>query len=132
MSLARTARMLAAPPLPQPSAIATAVEQANLWTVTAAPIVKAIFAIEDARHECLQGLDTRTWEEARPIIGRADRELREMLDGIRENFICDHLPPHPSRDDDDEAWDAHEAFTDELRRDVTTVDALIRKMEREA
>jgi hypothetical protein len=135
MSLARTARLLEATkpvPFDDDGALATAIAQANLWTAAAAPIVKAIFALEDAEYEVRAGCDARTWDEVRPILGKPQRELREMLDGIRDNFLSDQMLPQPSRDASDDAWDARDAFQDELERSVTTVDALIRKMEREA
>lgn len=132
MSLALHARMLAAPPLPQPSPVAAAIEQANLWTVAAAPIVKAIFALEDADDLVLRGCDERTAREARSILAKPQRELREMLAGIRDEFLADQLPPQPGPDASEAEWDARDEFHDEVCRDVTTVEGLIRKMEREA
>lgn len=140
MSIAKDARMLEATkpipfagmvPEPQPD-IATAVEKANLWTVTAAPIVKAIFALEDADSEVLRGCDLRTAREARAILGKPQRELREMLVGIRDEFLADQLPPQPSADAPEAEWDARDEFADAVAVAVISVDALIRKMEREA
>ena len=117
----------------QPLTAEQAVEQANLWTVTARPIVKAIWHIEDAECEVRQGCDDRTWSEVRPILSASRRDLREMLDGLRENAICDVLPRHPDVETGtDEEWEAQEAFDEQVRREVTTVDALIKRMEAEA
>lgn len=110
-----------------------AVEQANLWTVTARPIVKALFLLEDAEYEIRHGCDARTWDEARPILSAPRRELREMLEGLRENAICDVLPRHPDVETGTDAeWDAMEAFDEQVRREVTSVAALIKQMEAEA
>lgn len=117
----------------QPLTPEQAIEQANLWAVTARPIVKAIWHIEDAECEVRHGCDDRTWSEARPILSTPRRELREMLDGLRENAICDVLPRHPcTLTGTDAEWDAQEAFDEQVRREVTTVDALIKRMEAEA
>lgn len=117
----------------QPLNAEQAVEQANLWTVTARPIVKALFLLEDAEAEVRHGCDSRTWDEARPILSAPQRELREMLEGLRENAICDVLPRHPDAETGTDAkWDAMEAFDEQVRREVTSVDALIKRMVAEA
>lgn len=119
-------------PTPEAAALATAVEKANAWSVAARPIVKAIFALEDAEGEVLRGCDLRTYREAKPILCAPQRELRELLVGMREEFIADQMPPQPSSDAPEAEWDARDQFQDELEREVVTVDALVAKMVREA
>jgi hypothetical protein len=70
-------------------------EQASQWAIAARPLIKAMFAIEDITFDVRNACDDRTWDEARSILARPQRELCELLDGMRENFICDALPPHP-------------------------------------
>ena len=106
----------------------TAISAANGWALAGRPLVRALFALEDVQCELSQELDKRTWDEARPIITRPQRELREMLEGLRENFICDCLPPHPSSDTSQAEWDAYDEASDAIRNGVLSVDALIKQM----
>ena len=133
-----------APPVAQ--TLDEAVAAANLWTVTARPIVKAIFAVDDAAypitHERLRdphGYDSytrmspaaRDWQAAQDIITKAKLALEDMLPGIRDNFMCDNYRSTPL-DATDAECDVIGEFNDDLEREVQSVAAFIKQMEREA
>lgn len=104
-----------------------AIASANQWLVTARPVIKAMFAIEDAEWDIRQACDDRTGQEVLPILRKPVRELRELVDGIRDNFLCDVTPSHAGlADDDADGWDARDAFIDEVGRSVLSVDAAIK------
>lgn len=60
---------------------------ANQWVLAARPIIRAMFAIEDIDFNGLEGEQTR--REARGYLSDAYRNLEAMLDGIRDDFLCD-------------------------------------------
>jgi hypothetical protein len=60
---------------------------ANQWVLAARPIIRAMFAIEDIQLNGLEGEQTR--REARGYLSDAYRNLEAMLDGIRDEFLCD-------------------------------------------
>lgn len=123
--------MLAPIAAAEPDALTTAITAANLWTVAARPIVKALFALEDADHEILTGCDMRTAREARAVLSKPQSDLREMLEGMRGEFIAEQVPPQPGADAPEAEWDARDEFSDAVEGAVIGVDALIRQMERE-
>lgn len=60
---------------------------ANQWVDAARPIIRAMFDIEDIALHGLEGEQTR--REARGYLSDAYRGLEGMLDGIRDEFLCD-------------------------------------------
>lgn len=125
-------------------AMDAAVAHANQWVDTARPIIKAMLLIEDApdyavlkalvdpaipsRRDAMsdrQRLATDTWREARGIIRQAREDLFEMLDGIRDSYLCDDRQGWVTGMSDDEA-EAVDAFNDELDRLVVSVDAAVK------
>lgn len=121
--------------------IVEATTAANAWLDHARPIIRAYLAMEDA---CLAadictvhyGKDdaskakTRDYREADGYRKEAQRSLYDMMEGIRDNYLADQCPPMPD-DDDEAAWDARDAFNDELARSVISVDAAVRMVEGE-
>lgn len=122
-----------------------AIAAASLWTVTARPIVKAIFEIDDAAIGITKerladpfgyvsymkmSPAARDWQEAQNIISKAKLALEDMLPGIRDSFLCDERRSTPLDASDDEC-DAIEEFNDELELSVLSVDAFVKQMERE-
>lgn len=116
----------------------------NKWVDHARPIIKAMFVLEDAADgpllsalvEAGKGGSIRrpvTWQErnyrdARDEIKKARRALYDMLDGIRDNFICDEMAGQS--DDPDEQEEA-DAYNDWLAESTVSVDAAIRAVARE-
>lgn len=107
-----------------------AVERANKWVDAAKPIILAMFALEETGDGLFAMEDRRLCEEARDHIEKARKRLFDMLDGIRDNFRCDHAHPQPEGDDE-AAWDACEEFNDALDRELISVSAAITKVQRE-
>lgn len=126
------------------SKLESAVAHANAWVDTARPVIKAMLLIEDAPDYAVlkalvdpaipslrdamsarQRVATDTWREARGIIRNARGELFEMLDGIRDSFLCDDRQGWVSGMSDEQA-EAVDAFNDELDRLVVSVDAAVK------
>lgn len=112
--------------------LAVAAERANRWLDIARPIIKAIFALEDIEHLLTRERftaerdgDSRTFKEAAGYIAAPQRELHEMLAGIRDDFLCDEMPPQPQTDDE-QAWQDRDEWTDALGESVTTVEGAIK------
>lgn len=112
--------------------LADAIAAASLWTLAARPVVRAIFALEDVDFTLAQGCDRATYGEAKDIIAKPRKQLLELVEGIRDNFLSDQLPPQPGRDAPDTEWDARDEFQAEVEAGVLTVAAFVRQMELEA
>lgn len=110
----------------------------NKWVDHARPIIKAMFAVDDAaRPVTVAWLDAdrgrkfrdplswqqRDYDEAKGYIETARKALFDMLDGIRDNFICDECCGVGDTDDETEAADA---YNDWLRAETIAVDQAIR------
>lgn len=122
--------------------LVAAVAEASGWVHIATPVIKAMFALDDAQGDLRSArfefrghkrwnepmtTDERTMEEAFTYVDEARIKLFEMIDGIRDDFRCDalHSFPQPTGDDDDQ-WTAYEAFTEEFDRQLPTVDAVVK------
>lgn len=129
--------------LTRPMDLSAATERANRWLDTARPIIKAMCALEDAIDEHLlpaiaeargnrrwdapRTPGERTYDEAEGYINKGRDQLFEMLDGIRDSFLADELPPAPFGDDE-QAWTDRDEFSDALGGVVTSVDAAINQI----
>lgn len=115
---------------------AEAITRANKWIDIGRPIIKAMYAMEDAQRELMSASlavtkpDRRTFDEAHGYVNKAREELYEMLDGIRDNALCDERRDAPAGNAPtdaaelmawDSAWDDAEAFNDQLERETMTV-----------
>ncbi len=109
--------------------IADAIAKANQWVAAAKPVIRAYFAMDDIASD-LFSADDRIREEARGILRKPIRELMDMIDGIRDNYRCDHVI-HPSDNADEAEWDRVIEFNDELDRGMVSVAAAIKQVERE-
>ena len=123
-----------------------AVDRASKWVDQAKPIILAYFVLEDQAEQPIalalrddptafapyakRSCDARTWHEAREIVRSAATDLFKMLDGIRDNFLCDERsaasPFHGSYTEADE--EAFEAFDEALEREVPSVKAAVKKI----
>jgi len=115
----------------------TTIEATNTaWLTTARPIIKAMHAVEDALEPVnrARGDDplgyvayakrspaSHAWAEAQGIVEGAVAELYKMLDGIRDNALCDAYVTV----DYDGAEDAI-AEQEDLARGVIGVDAAVK------
>lgn len=109
--------------------IADSIAKANQWVAAAKPVIRAWYAM-DAIAADLFVADERIREEARAILRKPMRELDEMIDGIRDDFRCDHVM-HGNSDMTEAEWDQVEEFNDELERGMVSVAAAIKQVERE-
>lgn len=109
--------------------LAERIEQANLWTVEAAPVIRAWLAMDQIADDlAIKGLQA----EARAEVLRTMRNIHAALPDARDAAISNVMPPHPDTETGTDAeWDAHDELCDELERAVTTVEAAIRNVERE-
>ena len=103
-----------------------AIATANQWVTTARPVIKAMFALEDAEWDLRRNCDDATGGEAVTILRKPCHALRELVDGIRDNFLCDVVPSHVGFTDDDPRWDERDEFIDQVGRGVTSVAEAIR------
>jgi hypothetical protein len=110
-----------------------ATERANKWLDVARPIIKAMFALEDVESELRQQAyrserkhDQQTFRWASEDVAKPQRALYSMLDGIRDDFLCDECPPQPSQDADEQAWQDRDEWTDALAESVTSVEGAIK------
>jgi hypothetical protein len=102
-----------------------AVLAANLWVAAARPIIKAMFALEDVQWDIRHGCDDRTGREGASILAKPVCELRQMIDGIRDDFLCDHGRPNV-RDIPEELEAEILAFNDELAERTLSVAGAIK------
>jgi hypothetical protein len=122
-------------------ALGAAVERVNTeWLHIARPIILAMFAVEDAIHPvgtarladplgyvsyARMSPAAHAWQEAQSVTGKAVDGLRDILEGIRENALCDALM-HVDYGGADDAITEAEAFNDDLRASVMSVDAAVK------
>jgi len=111
---------------------------ANKWQAHALPIIKAYFALEDvdmttaicANHygkDTMSKQRTSDYREARDHIVKAQDALYDMLEGIRDNFICDYSAPYPI-DMSEEELDAADEFNEALGRAVVSVEGAVKSI----
>lgn len=121
--------------------LADATERATTqFLTTARPIIKAMHGVEDAlapvnraRLDDPKGYasygkrspESDAWAEAQSIVGRAATDLFHMLDGIRDNALCDHYV-NVDYDGTENAIAAGEQFNEDLARGVIGVEAAVR------
>ncbi len=110
---------------------AQAVERANLWTVKAQPIGRALLALAVTERDLLESCDAATWDEVRPALADHEYRLRRILDDMRDAAIDAVLPAMPEPEEE-AAWDKYEAISDQVHAETITIPALIRQMEEEA
>lgn len=114
----------------------TAIAAADAWVQHATPIIRTYLALEDldmgkdicANHygrDAISKQKTLDYREARGYVQTAQASLYDMLDGIRDNYICDHSAPYPLDMSQDEL-DAADEFNEELGRCVVSVEAAVR------
>jgi hypothetical protein len=110
----------------------------NKWVDAARPIIKAFFVLDDAAQWPLveaagKEREGRRWSdpatylerdyrEAQDYIKVAAKSLFEMLDGIRDSFICDE---RCGLQDSDIAQEAADEFNDWLSDETLSVDAAV-------
>ncbi|GHH09230.1 hypothetical protein GCM10008023_05620 [Sphingomonas glacialis] len=133
-----------APPVAQ--TLQEAIAAANLWTATARPIAKAMFALQDAQSDLVTARFTargekrwnepQAWDEyalksASDEIDKPINELFGHIEGIRDSVMCDNYRSL-SFDASDEECDVVGVFNDDLDRSVLSVDAFVKQMGDEA
>ena len=112
--------------------LAAAVEAANEWQNVGRPIILASLAVDRATDEirCLYPDRKRDYHEAHDVIEAARSTLLEMLDGIRDDFLCDQRKSWNSGLSDDDAEEV-DAFNDQLEEAAVSVRDLEKIVERE-
>lgn len=109
--------------------IADAIAKANQWVAAAKPVIRAWFALDDIAGDLFTA-EQRIRDEARGLLRKPRDEMYRMIEGIRDDFRCDHVV-HASEDADDAEWDRVEEFNDELDRGMVSVAAAIKQVEAE-
>jgi hypothetical protein len=112
--------------------LAQAVKAANEWQSVGRPIILASLAILRADDELTPLFEhrRRDYREAHDAIEAAQTTLLEMLEGIRDDFLCDQRKSWNKSLSDEEA-EAADAFNDELNDAVVSVRDLEKIVERE-
>lgn len=112
--------------------LAAAVAAANEWQNVGRPIIKASLAVLRASDEITPLFEhrRRDYHEANDAIEAAQTTLLEMLEGIRDDFLCDQRKSW-SRDLKDDEAEEIDAFNDELEEAVVSVRDLEKVVERE-
>jgi hypothetical protein len=112
--------------------LAAAVEAANEWQEVGRPIILASLAVLRAADEIspLSEHRRRDYREANDAIEAAQTTLVEMLDDIRDDFLCDQRKSFDPALGDEEG-EACDAFNDELEEAVVSVRDLEKIVERE-
>jgi hypothetical protein len=112
--------------------LAEAVSAANEWQTVGRPIIMASLAVLRAADEISPLFEhrRREYREANDAIEAAQTTLLEMLDGIRDDFLCDQRKSW-SRELSDDHAEAVDAFNDQLEEAVVSVRDLEKVVERE-
>jgi hypothetical protein len=116
-----------------------AVEATDKWLDAARPIIKAYFALDDLSNDLrfTRGLDkpgdydSRIGREASSYVHDAAENLREMLDGIRSDFIADAIHPYPASDASEAEHDAYAEFEIYVTDETLSVANAIKRVEAE-
>jgi hypothetical protein len=112
----------------------SAVVEANKWADVGRPIILATIRMDGDVDDALRPLmadNLRTYREAARIVADARRALEEMLEGIRDDFLADQLPPQPGPGAAEDAWERRDSFADALADVVVSVRDLVKRVERE-
>jgi voltage-gated potassium channel Kch len=123
--------------------LTTTTETVNTeWLRIARPIILAMFAVEDAIHPVgtarladplgyvsygRMSPASHAWEEAQIVTSKAFLALKDILEGVRENALCDAFVSTPDDATDTEA-DAIDDFNDDLRKSVVSVDGAVKML----
>lgn len=113
--------------------LAVAVEAANEWQHVGRPIIMAslqVLRADDDLWELRKLKRERDYQEAHDCVESAFESLREMLDGIRDDFLSDQRKSW-SRDLSEDEAEAVDAFNDELEEAVASVRDIEKIVERE-
>jgi uncharacterized protein YfaT (DUF1175 family) len=109
-----------------------AAERASKWVDLARPIIKAMFALEEVENDLRQQAyrsdskrDQQTYRWVAEDVAKPQRALFSMLDGIRDDYLCDECPQQPSQFADEQAWADRDEWNDALAESVTTVEQAI-------
>lgn len=105
--------------------VSDAIEAANHWIVTARPVIEAYLRLDEIEGDLRRQCDERTAGSAYPIAYKAGRALFEVIEGVREEFVCDHSRSGLTEMTDAE-WEEVEEFNDELCRSVVSVQHAIK------
>jgi len=114
----------------------TAITAANAWVVDATPIIRAYLALDEvslindicANHygkDSASKQRTSDYREAQGYVTKAQDALYDMLDGIRDNFICDNSAGYAYNAPEADV-DAADEFNEELGRSVVSVEAAVK------
>lgn len=121
--------------------IQSATTAANRWVDHARPVIKAYLAMHDAMmapdicavhygKDAVSKAKTSDYREADSYIKEAASSLFNMLDGIRDNYLCGQRKSCLVGMSDAEI-NTVDAFNDELDEAVMSVDAAVRIVEGE-
>lgn len=132
--------------------VETAITKASEWVRVATPIIKAYLALDeidgDMSSAAIDARGNRRWnapvayderviEEARGEVKDAREALYKIIEGIREDLICDSWLNEPAgplgdtpeaRDVYDARCDECEAFNDRLKVETISVDAALHQI----
>lgn len=109
--------------------IADAIAKANQWVAAAKPVIRAWFALDDIAGDLFTA-DQRIRDEARGLLRKPRDEMYRMIEGIRDDFRCDHVM-HGNSDMTEAEWDRVEEFNGELERGMVSVATAIKQVEAE-
>jgi hypothetical protein len=112
----------------------TAAASANRWFEQARPIIQACLDLDEMEGNVrflgdLPGADSEGQEAASHVNG-ARESLFSMLDGIRDRFICDMMPPHPTSGSAEHEWDAYDELREYVESEVISVKLAFAKVAR--
>jgi hypothetical protein len=112
--------------------LADAIAAANEWQKAGRPIILAALKVLRADDD-LSGLYAdrpRDYHEAHDVVVRASDSLFEMLEGIRDDFLCDQRKSW-SRELSEEEGEYVDVFNDELEDAVMSIRDFEKLVERE-
>lgn len=113
--------------------VSDAVINANKWVVAAEPIIKAWLAIDQIHGDLnVAFYEQQQWryaDEAAGYLAQPMKCLFGMLEGIRDDFLCDMRCPYPQdTSGGDKGWDFAEEWNDRLERETIHVADAIRRV----
>lgn len=117
----------------QEAELEAAIEAANKWVGVARPIILAsieLDRLDDTLWPLRQMGRRRDYEEAKSHIASAREELEDMLDGIRDDFLCDQRKSWDRSLGEDEG-EAVDNFNEMLDEATVSVPDCIKQIERE-
>lgn len=116
-----------------------AVEAANKWVDAARPMFMAFFKLDDINDDLRwcraitdqNDYDERVGREAASYVWKAAKALREIITGIRDDFIADQSYKHPAQCATEEEWEERDRLADFIGEETISVDQAEKQMERE-